>query len=933
MKTKLRKIVKSVLLIGFFGILSASLSGQVLELNPTKSGFAWERYPDSANFNETLNFGDIPVQYSPDDNDSREAYLQFDLSEVNGIVTDVSLMVRAGQKKGLDQNYTEKEYVAVDDFYVEVYACVNKDNDWTQEELTWNNKLPADKFPIDTFNVPPDGSVSFELNNARVVDYVKGMVGAGKSNITFIFKASDPYTHSRAWITSGLGWENMTPVLTIHSKDVDATTFAIKDVFINEAEPDTNYNEKTDMGILNSSGKSRHAYVSFLKEEMPDFADDVVLQVFGTQKQGTDGIDGYDYKGQPEFVVEVFGVHDHNAGNSWDETTLTWSSKQPGTSLIPLAEIVFQANNKPMTYFANSEALTNFYNRRMAHTGSTNISFVLKAKNESDSSRAWISENNWQAAKLMASGKIRGASVGVGDNVYVDEANPFSNYDAQGDMHVALANGKHRIAYFKFDLSGLSQADEALLSITGGQQGSGYMVKDSFMVELYACEDKAWTEDALVWQTRPALTGDALATVNMLSGPKQIANSSAFSSYINNSIKDGITEITLALKAKYETFSADDSIRAWVWAGGSSLDLFYQIDNTIPAPTFDPAPGIFIEDFSVTLSTEAEGAEIYYTIDGTAPTSSSTLYTAPINITADMGLTTVRAVTIKDGARSEETTGDFAVADQKPYSGSPVELPATVYAVAFDLGGPNVAYQTTASQASWSTLQDCRSDNAEINGVTGDDCAMNGGGLGSPSDGQWMEYTVMVPNDITCYNLNVLYKRAPSPGNTAAIRVQIVDDMNEVQSTLVDSVEFEQNCDTWDQACDYSAVNVAQQVYIPAGRQVIRVTHLGRAWNFETLEFIPASGCVQSVENHDEHRTVEIYPNPVNAGMMNVRLNKAIAGNIQLSVYDVTGKNVMNRTFNNQSGTIEIPVSLRNGLYFVKIEADGVHAVERVIVQ
>ena len=59
------------------------------------------------------------------------------------------------------------------------------------------------------------------------------------------------------------------------------------------------------------------------------------------------------------------------------------------------------------------------------------------------------------------------------------------------------------------------------------------------------------------------------------------------------------------------------------------------------APTFTPAPGTYYSAQSVTLASTTTGAKIYYTTDGTAPTSASTLYTAPIAVAAT---TTIKAI-------------------------------------------------------------------------------------------------------------------------------------------------------------------------------------------------------------------------------------------------------------------------------------------------
>jgi hypothetical protein len=53
---------------------------------------------------------------------------------------------------------------------------------------------------------------------------------------------------------------------------------------------------------------------------------------------------------------------------------------------------------------------------------------------------------------------------------------------------------------------------------------------------------------------------------------------------------------------------------------------------TTATPTFSPSTGSYSASVSVTLTTATEDAEIYYTTDGTAPTTSSTKYSAPISV-------------------------------------------------------------------------------------------------------------------------------------------------------------------------------------------------------------------------------------------------------------------------------------------------------------
>lgn len=74
--------------------------------------------------------------------------------------------------------------------------------------------------------------------------------------------------------------------------------------------------------------------------------------------------------------------------------------------------------------------------------------------------------------------------------------------------------------------------------------------------------------------------------------------------------------------------------------------------ETVATPVIDPAGGPVAIGTQVAIECATEGATIYYTTDGTAPTAQSALYTEPLTIN---GITVVNAVAEKEGCTASET--------------------------------------------------------------------------------------------------------------------------------------------------------------------------------------------------------------------------------------------------------------------------------------
>lgn len=93
-------------------------------------------------------------------------------------------------------------------------------------------------------------------------------------------------------------------------------------------------------------------------------------------------------------------------------------------------------------------------------------------------------------------------------------------------------------------------------------------------------------------------------------------------------------------------------------------DFFYSAigSSVVAAPTFSPAAGQYNE-VSVQLSSVSVGASIYYTTNGTTPTTGSTLYTGAITLDT-IGTTTIKAIAVKNGVSSAVSTATYEIVEE-----------------------------------------------------------------------------------------------------------------------------------------------------------------------------------------------------------------------------------------------------------------------------
>ncbi len=93
----------------------------------------------------------------------------------------------------------------------------------------------------------------------------------------------------------------------------------------------------------------------------------------------------------------------------------------------------------------------------------------------------------------------------------------------------------------------------------------------------------------------------------------------------------------------------------------------YGVQVFLDAPIISPNGASFTNAIAITLSDASAGVSIYYTLDGTAPTANSTLYSGPFMLTSNA---VVQAIAIAPGAVSSAVAGASFINSAAPGTGA-----------------------------------------------------------------------------------------------------------------------------------------------------------------------------------------------------------------------------------------------------------------------
>ncbi|GGC49038.1 hypothetical protein GCM10010993_29360 [Belliella aquatica] len=208
----------------------------------------------------------------------------------------------------------------------------------------------------------------------------------------------------------------------------------------------------------------------------------------------------------------------------------------------------------------------------------------------------------------------------------------------------ATATGWNNFDIERFWLVSVNTIGFESLTLSSKQQSSNTGPRD-FKAQ-YSLDGSSWTDipGADITTANNFTTG----VLNKISLPQAANNNaSVFIRWFNTS-STSVGDATIASTGT----SRIDEIFIEGLALGEPLD-------PTATPIISPSGGIYEEVQSVTITSETEGANIYYTLDGSVPNLGSTLYTGTISIEESAVLS---AIAFADGfAVSEAASAEFTI--------------------------------------------------------------------------------------------------------------------------------------------------------------------------------------------------------------------------------------------------------------------------------
>jgi hypothetical protein len=231
---------------------------------------------------------------------------------------------------------------------------------------------------------------------------------------------------------------------------------------------------------------------------------------------------------------------------------------------------------------------------------------------------------------------------------------PAGLYSSTQDVTITATDA---IACYTVDLSEPACAESKLACIAGSLYSGVVSVASSLTLKAVACLPN-WNDSSIA-SAAYSITGTvATPSFSVAAGPYSATQSVTLTTATPGATiyytTDGSPPNTSSNQyTSAISVNSTQTINALAvkspWADSAIASAAYTITGTVADPTSNVGSGLYTSVQSVTLSTTTPDASLYYTLDGSTPTTSSTLYASPISIAGNKTLKVL-------GAKSDWTS-------------------------------------------------------------------------------------------------------------------------------------------------------------------------------------------------------------------------------------------------------------------------------------
>ncbi len=544
-----------------------------------------------------------------------QSYVKYDLSGLNGEQIEAASFSYRGKTGAAD--FEEA-------FELQLQSVKA---DFDPEAVTWNNRPSKDKVLATSLLNSSSARKDFVNTDSRLVDYINEEIRKGATTVGFLVRSAAKDSTSNMWI-GGVENGNYGPVLDLSRPNLfrveNDTLTVIEDVFVSEAEADTNFEiADADMHVINaaSTNESKDIFLKFDISASKNGIGTATLMLRGAQKDPPSQ--------EEDFWIEIYGTD----SDDWSEGTLTWNTT-PAVTTDALAE--YNITESAM-HLVQGAALTAYVNEAIK-AGREHLTFVVRGRDET-AFRGWISSKNWVPAQLALDYSTQEKRV-IEDS-YVAEGAPDENYDGTTAMQVAMDDDANndRETLVKFDLDGArSNIVTATLIVRGDQENTGIPL-DNFWIEVYGTTDNSWDETTVTWNNRPEDVTGPLMEYNVTESAFHELSGPELTNFVKTAISQGHEHISFVIHGRDNTPGSNVWISDQGW---QPARLFLDYRQIVAAPAIITPAGDYVPEVTVEIVPQTPGSTIYYTLDGTEPTEESLLYEDGILLT-DTATVTARA--------------------------------------------------------------------------------------------------------------------------------------------------------------------------------------------------------------------------------------------------------------------------------------------------